>query len=194
MDQVLLSFPNSLACDIIPLMNSERIVHDIFTKRRLTLASAESCSGGLISHRITDIPGSSEYFKGGVVAYSNDVKIALLNVPRKLIQNCGAVSPEVAAAMAIGARKALRADVAVSVTGIAGPAGATYGKPVGLAYIAVAAEDGARTEKVNFKGSRAEVKEKFAEAALGLLVETMKRGKGIGRGKGVAMGKKIEGR
>lgn len=171
-------------------MKPERIIHDIFTQRRLTLASAESCAGGLISHRITDIPGSSAYFKGGVVAYSNDVKIRLLKVPRRLIERYGAVSAEVAEAMAAGARKALKADVAVSVTGIAGPDGGTAVKPVGLAYIAVAGKGVAKTKKVNFTGSRTVMKQKFSDAALSLLVETMKRGKGTekGRGKGAGGG------
>lgn len=152
-------------------MTPERIVHDIFVERKLTLAVAESCAGGLVSHRITNIPGSSLYFKGAIVAYSNEAKTSLLKVPEGLIKEHGAVSAEVAAAMALGVKRVLRADVAASVTGIAGPGGGTDDKPVGLAYMAVAMGNDVTTCMVEFDGERAKLKERFADAVLKFIVE-----------------------
>jgi PncC family amidohydrolase len=137
----------------------------------LILATAESCSGGLIAHRITNVAGSSEYFAGGVVAYSNAVKTALLGVPEDLLERYGAVSDPVARAMAEGARTRLGAAIAVSVTGIAGPGGGTPEKPVGLVYIAVSGPHGVVVRECRFSGSREEIKQQTAETALRLLVE-----------------------
>ncbi len=119
--------------------NLEQVIGHLLMQRGLWLAVAESCTGGLLAHRITSVAGCSAYFRGGVIAYDNAIKIALLGVPPALINDHGAVSPEVALAMARGACQALQADLGLSVTGIAGPTGATLTKPVGLAYVAIAA-------------------------------------------------------
>lgn len=147
----------------------------IFPKKRLTLALAESCTGGLASHLVTLVPGSSAYFLGSVVSYSNEVKTDVLGVLPALIKKHGAVSRQVAASMAEGARKALSSDMAASVTGIAGPAGARPGKPVGTAFMAVAMEGKTRTKKVNFSGTREELKAKFADSLLKFVLETATR-------------------
>jgi len=120
----------------------------------MTLALAESCTGGNIAHFITSNAGSSAYFKGGVVAYSNEVKNRLLGVPMGLLESFGAVSQEVAEAMAVGAQKALNADYAVATTGIAGPDGGSDEKPVGTVWIAVAGPSGMKSKKYIFKHNR----------------------------------------
>ncbi|MDD4013557.1 MAG: nicotinamide-nucleotide amidohydrolase family protein [Candidatus Omnitrophica bacterium] len=154
-------------------MTFERVVHNLFTSNGLTLAGAESCTGGLVSARITNVPGSSSYFKGSVIAYSNSAKVSLLEVPASVIMRSGAVNPITAKKMALGARKVFGSDVAFSLTGIAGPGGASAAKPVGLAFIAVATRRGERVKRVIFKGSRAVLKRLFAEAAFKFLVETV---------------------
>ena len=138
---------------------------------RLTIAAAESCSGGEVAHRITAIAGSSAYFLGSIVAYANEAKRALLGVPQEILDTRGAVSEECARAMAEGARRAFGADLAVSTTGIAGPGGATARKPVGLVYVAVAGPDGIFAEEHHFPGDRAAVVDAAAEAALRLLLD-----------------------
>jgi PncC family amidohydrolase len=142
---------------------------------RLTVAAAESCTGGEVAHRITAIAGSSNYFLGSIVSYSNEAKVGLLGVPREVIDNHGAVSEECARAMAEGARRVFAADVAVSTTGIAGPGGATRRKPVGLVYLAVAGAQGVACQRHQFAGDRQAVIDAAAEAALGLLVEWVER-------------------
>lgn len=139
-----------------------------------TLATAESCAGGLIAHRLTNVSGASEYFVGGIIAYSNSVKMSLLGVPPALLDQFGAVSEPVARAMAEGARDRLCADVAVSVTGVAGPGGGTPEKPVGLVYVAVSDGGETRVKRCQFTGSREEIKSKTADAALGLLMEYLR--------------------
>ncbi len=146
-----------------------------FRARGWTLALAESCTGGLIGHRLTNIPGSSDYFLGGIVAYAYEAKERLLAVRHQTLYEHGAVSRETAIEMARGARVALGADVGVSVTGIAGPAGGLPDKPVGLTWIAVSTRDGERAEQFLWKGDRLANKEQSAEAALLLLLETLKR-------------------
>ena len=136
-----------------------------------TLAVAESCTGGLVSHRITNISGSSAYFLGGVIAYSNEVKISIFKVPRKTIEKYGAVSRETALAMARGARRVFKSDIAAAVTGIAGPGGGTGAKPVGLAYISVVSGKKEKTVGVFFKGDRAALKKQFAEIVLETVVK-----------------------
>jgi len=134
-----------------------------------TLATAESCTGGLIAALLTEIPGSSDVFERGFVTYSNLSKTELLGVPLDLLQTHGAVSHEVAEAMARGALKKSRADIAVSVTGIAGPGGATRDKPVGLVYIAIATRRETTVERNYFYGSRSDVREQALGTALKML-------------------------
>lgn len=141
--------------------------------RSLGLATAESCTGGLVGARLTSVPGSSDVYAGGVVAYSDAVKRDALGVPAGLLEAHGAVSPEVAAAMADGARRRLGADVAVAVTGIAGPRGGTPEKPVGLLHLHAAGPDGARARTLNLPGDRATIRERGAAAALHLVRELL---------------------
>ena len=141
--------------------------------RQQTLATAESCTGGLVGAALTNLPGSSAWYLGGVVAYANDLKIRLLGVPAETLAAHGAVSLETARAMAQGARAAAAADFAVSITGIAGPAGGTPEKPVGLVFIGVAAPHGTATFKHHFSGSRAEIRQAATEAALRHLLEAV---------------------
>jgi PncC family amidohydrolase len=145
----------------------------VLLKRGKTIAFAESCTGGLASTRLTGIPGSSKYFLGSVVAYSNDVKISTLGVERSTIDKNGAVSAKTAREMAEGARLVLRSDAAAAITGIAGPGGASQGKPVGLAYIAFSSQGKNIVKKVMCKGERKDVKNKFADALLILATENI---------------------
>ena len=141
----------------------------------LTCATAESCTGGGVSSAITAVAGSSAVYLGGVVSYANSVKENVLGVPREVLESVGAVSSETAAAMAEGARKLLSADFAVSVTGIAGPAGGSAEKPVGLVWFGLSSNSGVRTEKAIFPGDRASVREAAVRHALGMLtVEAMR--------------------
>jgi PncC family amidohydrolase len=137
------------------------------------LATAESCTGGGVAARITAIAGASDYFQGGIVAYSNEAKAKLLGVSRETLATRGAVSAECAREMAEGARRALDADIAVSTTGIAGPGGATARKPVGLVYIAVATPDGVQVEEFHFPGGRVVITDAAAEAALLMLLRAV---------------------
>lgn len=139
-----------------------------------TIGAAESCTGGLVLHRLTNIPGSSDYVLGGVVAYSNAVKQTLLGVQEATLSAHGAVSEQTAAEMATGARKALGVDVAVSITGIAGPGGGTPQKPVGLTYIGLAGRDNLLLVRRHvWPGDREAVKSASAEAALQLVLEVL---------------------
>ncbi len=142
-------------------------------ERGLTVATGESCTGGLVAHEITEITGSSGYFRGGIVAYSNAVKEGQLGVPASLIEAHGAVSAQVARAMAAGARDRLGADLAVAVTGVAGPGGGTEAKPVGLTYVAVADARGVDVKRFVWAGDRAANKRASAAAALELLLERL---------------------
>ena len=141
--------------------------------RKQTLATAESCTGGLVGAALTALPGSSAWYRGGVVAYANELKIRLLGVPAEILAAHGAVSLETARAMAAGARAATGADFAVAITGIAGPSGGTPEKPVGLVFIGVAAPHGTATFKHHFSGSRAEIRQAATEAALRHLLEAV---------------------
>ena len=135
----------------------------------LTCATAESCTGGGVGSAITAVPGSSAVFAGGVISYSNDVKRDVLGVKAETLATVGAVSSETAAQMAEGARKLLKVDLAVSLTGIAGPDGGSDDKPGGLAWFGLATKDGGRTEKCIFRGDRAKVREQAITHALGML-------------------------
>jgi nicotinamide-nucleotide amidase len=147
----------------------EEVVGRLLTERRLTIAVAESCTGGLIADRITNVSGSSNYFERAVVAYSNRSKVELLGVPEALIQAHGAVSREVAEAMASGIRRTAQTDIGVSTTGIAGPTGGSAEKPVGLVWIGYADSGGSCALRFQFGDVRRNVKERAAQAALELV-------------------------
>ena len=141
----------------------------------MTLATAESCTGGLLAKRITDVPGSSEVFHMGAVTYANEVKTRLLGVPAELFDTVGAVSPEVARAMAEGARKATAADCAVSVTGVAGPDRDERGNPVGTVFIGFSSPKETIAERFDFgAASREEIRGEAADEAFKLLEEKLK--------------------
>ena len=141
-----------------------------FSEHRLTCATAESCTGGGVGHAITAVPGSSAVFNGGIISYGNEIKQRLLGVPGQTLADFGAVSPECAAAMAIGARERLAADFAVSITGIAGPGGGSAEKPVGLVCFAVSSKSGVVTDRRFFPGDRAAVRSAAIGHALRLLI------------------------
>lgn len=148
----------------------EDVVGRLLAKQQLTVATAESCTGGLIGHRLTQVPGSSAYVERGMICYSNRAKTELLGVPAALIDRHGAVSAEVAAAMAEGIRLRAGVSVGLGVTGIAGPGGATPTKPVGLVYLGLNAADGtAITKEQRFHGDRSIIKQRASQAALDLL-------------------------
>ena len=136
-----------------------------------TLATAESCTGGMIGAALTAIPGSSAIYKGGVISYTNQVKHDLLEVSIELLDGVGAVSATVAEAMASGARVALKADIAVSVTGLAGPGGDEYGNPVGTVYIGYADKERCIAKPFLFSGDRDQVRCQAAETALQMILE-----------------------
>jgi nicotinamide-nucleotide amidase len=147
----------------------EELVLEGCRERGLTLATAESCTGGLVAARLTSVPGSSDVFLGAVVAYADEVKAAELGVPESVLRTHGAVSAAAAAAMATGARARLRADVAVAVTGIAGPGGGTAEKPVGLVYLHAEGPDVSRGRELNLPGDREAIRVRATVAALHLL-------------------------
>lgn len=149
----------------------EQILGELLTRQRKTLAIAESCTGGLISNLITNVPGSSVYFVGGVTAYSNQAKIDLVKIPEKIIQEEGVISRTCAVTMAQNVRVILHSDIGIGLTGIAGPNGDTLQKPVGSVYIAVT--DGQKTicKLFRFEGDRLQVKQKASETALKMAKE-----------------------
>ena len=147
----------------------EEIVLELCRERGLTLATAESCTGGLLTARLTAVPGYSDVTLGGVVAYGNEIKESELGVPARLIEEHGAVSAEVAEAMAQGARERLRADVSISVTGVAGPGGGSEEKPIGLVYYHVETPAGGRGGTFNFPGDRDSIRRRSVVASLHLV-------------------------
>jgi nicotinamide-nucleotide amidase len=147
----------------------EQIVSYLLQMRSMTLAVAESCTGGMLAERITALNGSSRYFLGGAVVYSNELKTQFANVPKALIDQHGAVSREVAAAMAEGIRKRCVASYGVGITGVAGPGGGTEQKPVGLVYIALASEEGTQVVERNFPGDRQRIRQFSTEQALEMI-------------------------
>ena len=149
--------------------NIVRTIVRLLTERNFTLATAESCTGGLIAHRITNVPGASKTFLGGVVAYSNEVKRIFLGVRTKTLSRHGAVSAAVAREMAVGAREKFGADFAIAVTGIAGPGGGTKSKPVGTVFIALADGSGTVLERKMYPSGRVLFKRDTANRALKLL-------------------------
>jgi PncC family amidohydrolase len=149
----------SLCCDVLKRLEGKTIV------------TAESVTGGGIGSALTAVPGSSAVYKGGIISYTNEVKHNLLGVDYALLNTFGAVSAPVAEAMALGARKALEADVAVSVTGLAGPGGDEFGNPVGTVFIGFSNEKITSVKECHFTGSREEIREKTIQAALELVLE-----------------------
>ena len=149
----------------------EIVAGNLLRERGLKLVAAESCTGGLIGSRITDIPGSSEYFLGSIVAYAYEVKAAVLEVSWDILNTYGAVSRETVIEMARGARNRLSGDVAIAVSGIAGPGGGTPEKPVGTTWIGLVAQDGEWAKLFHFQGSRQQNKSFAADAALQMLLE-----------------------
>jgi len=152
----------------------EEVVGELLKRRGYTLATAESCTGGLLAGRITDVPGSSEYFLEGVVSYSNEAKVDLLGVPKKWIKTHGAVSEQVAEAMAAGVRKRAGSTFGVGVTGVAGPGGGSEEKPVGLVYIALADDSQTTTRKLIFSGDRQFIRTLSVNAALDMIRRRIK--------------------
>jgi len=152
----------------------EEVVGELLKLRGYTLATAESCTGGLLAGRITDVPGSSEYFLEGVVSYSNEAKHDLLSVPKKWIKEHGAVSEKVAEAMASGIRKRAGSTFGVGVTGIAGPGGGSQEKPVGLVYIALSDDSQTTSRKFIFPGDRQFIRTLSVNAALDMLRRRIK--------------------
>lgn len=151
---------------------AEKIVKELLQENKW-LATAESCTGGLIAATITDISGSSGCFGYGVTTYSNEAKQRLIGVSESSLANWGAVSPQVAEEMARGVRKVSGADIAVAVTGIAGPGGGSAEKPVGLVYIGIATQQGVVAIKNNFSGSRQEIRNATVKKALSLVWDTL---------------------
>ena len=152
-------------------MELARVVGAQCRRAGLTLATAESCTGGLIGHVLTEVPGSSDYYVGGIISYADRVKAAQLAVPVEVLEEHGAVSAEAALAMAAGVRRALGSDIGVAVTGIAGPSGGLTAKPVGLTYVAVSDAAGAAVRRHLWTGDRASNKRDSAAAVFELLLE-----------------------
>ena len=149
----------------------EQEIGHLLRQKGLTLGTVESATGGLISHLITNVSGSSDYYKGAVTAYSNEVKIKVVGVKEETINQYGAVSSQVAEEMAQGGRRILASDICIADTGIAGPTGATLEKPIGLFYIGLSHESGTYSQRHNFQGDREQNKQQAAEAALHWLKE-----------------------
>ena len=148
-------------------------VSNLLKQKNYTIATAESCTGGLIAHSLTNISGSSDYFKRGIVSYSNEAKIELLDVSEDLLIKYGAVSIQVAQAMAESVRIKSKVDIGLSTTGIAGPTGDTNEKPVGLVYISISTSDETMVQKFEFSGDRLRNKESTCNAALDMLLNIL---------------------
>jgi len=159
----------------------EELVGLRLRETKFTLAVAESCTGGLICHRLTNVPGASDYFLGGVVAYSNQAKVDLLQVMEETLAARGAVSQETAVAMASGVREAFHSDVGLAVTGIAGPTGGTPEKPVGTVYLGLALPWGVEAQHHLFHGSREQIKTLSAQTALNWLRRELQHAQGLSR-------------
>jgi PncC family amidohydrolase len=155
--------------NILNSMRLEQKISKEFIQNAKTLAIAESCTGGLIGNRLTNIAGASAFFLLGIIAYDNAAKIKILGVSPDLLKKHGAISSPVASAMALGVRKILKTDYGLGVTGIAGPGGATKSKPVGLVFIAVSTKQKNIVKKFRFKGSRLAIKNKACQTALKML-------------------------
>lgn len=154
----------------------EALLGGLLKRKKLTVSAAESCTGGRVGDKITNVPGSSDYFLGSAVAYSNEAKMALLGVKKKSLIQFGAVSGQVAREMALGCRKAFRSDIGVSTTGIAGPTGGSTEKPVGLVWFAVTDGSKIKTDHVIFPGDRESIKEGAAVRAIRLVIDFVESG------------------
>ena len=150
-------------------MKLEKRLGDLLREKGWTLAVAESCTGGLVSHRITNVSGSSDYFEGGVVSYSNRAKAVHLRIPPAFLDQHGAVSSQVAKKMAEGVRKTFRTTFGLSTTGVAGPTGGTKKTPVGLVFIGLSDGKRSRVKKEMFRGTRLEIKQQASQRCLELL-------------------------
>ncbi len=153
------------------MMLLEKKIANLLIQKNKTLSIAESCTGGLLTHRLTNVPGSSQFFRLGVIAYSYDSKVKVLNVPSSLIKQFGAVSRPAAQAMSQSVRKILRSDIGIGITGIAGPAGGTKIKPVGLVFIAMSSSAYTFCQEYYFKGTRLQIKQQAATQALKLFLK-----------------------
>ncbi|MDO8885431.1 competence/damage-inducible protein A [Candidatus Oleimmundimicrobium sp.] len=156
----------------------EKVIGELLRKRKQTLSVAESCTGGLLSNRITNISGSSDYFQGGIVSYNNDVKSAVLGVPREILKNYGAVSSQTAKAMAKGVAQICDTDISVALTGIAGPAGGSKDKPVGTVFIALWSKKDTYCGKFQLSGLREEIKWEASQKALEIIRSFLLKNKG----------------
>jgi nicotinamide-nucleotide amidase len=157
--------------EIYLVLRIEEEIGNLLRQKKLTLGTVESATGGLISHNITNVSGSSDYYNGSVISYSNEVKIKLVGVKAETIDKYGAVSSQVAEQMAEGGRKLLNVDICIADTGIAGPTGATTNKPVGLFYLGLSSSTGTFSRQHIFKGNREQNKHDAAMAALNWLKE-----------------------
>lgn len=157
------------------MMSTAEIIGELLKAKGLSLATVESATGGLIAKLLTDVPGSSEYFRGGIVSYHNDIKINVVGVKAGTIDGEGAVSGEVAAEMADGGRRLLGADICLSDTGIAGPGGGSVEKPVGLCYLGLSHAKGTFTKKRLFQGDREAIRQAAATAALDWLKDMLEQ-------------------
>ena len=152
-------------------MNTAEKLVKVLSEKKMTCATAESCTGGGVGYAITSVSGASEVFWGGVISYDNSVKHGTLGVPTEILETKGAVSSECASAMADGVRQRMGTDLAVSITGIAGPGGGSAEKPVGLVWFGVASKFGSKTQKMIFSGDRDAVRSSAIEHALQLLLK-----------------------
>ena len=141
----------------------------LLTEKNFTIACAESCTGGLLTSKLTDVAGSSAYVKGAVVSYSNEIKNSILHVKEETLKNFGAVSEQTAKEMAANIRQIFNTNIGVSITGIAGPSGGNSEKPVGTVYIGVSDSNGEKIQRFQFGGTRTEIKEKSVESALKMI-------------------------
>jgi len=157
-------------------MKLEKAIGDLLRERGWTLSIAESCTGGLVCDRITDVSGSSDYFMGGMVNYSNESKAKHLGIPLDYVKRYGAVSPQVARRMAQGVRKTFKTTFGLSTTGVAGPTGGTKRSPIGRVFIGIASGRGTWVKKLDLKGNRREIKKKAAEKMLQLLNDLLVHG------------------
>lgn len=165
-DNITNKIKNKLRQNVFEDLNLTETIYDIMKNNNLTLSAAESCTGGLLGNRLTNLPGSSSYYLGGIIAYSNQLKINLLNIDNNIIETYGAVSENVATQMAENVRSITGSDYGIGITGIAGPTGGTKEKPVGLVYIAVASQNNTVVKKYNLKGKRKQIKYLSTEFAL----------------------------